>query len=145
MTTFRFSRRCLIPLIVCFPLSWSTVGATQQRGYTVNGTEIQVEVHVQQDAGEIADKCKFDASAPPPEAFLCAGYLTAVSDAMEVVWAAHGLPRAFCMPDGVERRALVESFTKFMRAHPEKRGLPAALAALQAYRKTFPCSAKSRQ
>lgn len=111
----------------------------QQQEYTIHGTEIRVRVHVQLTAGELYDRCNFDLSAPPPDAFICVGYLTGAEDGMTIILAANGLPLAFCKPDDVRREVLLAAFVDYVRADPRKRELPAALVILQAYRQAFPC------
>jgi hypothetical protein len=134
MTTFRFNW-----LAAAVALAAPVSLAAQEQEYTIHGTDIRVRLHVQMTAGDLFDRCIFDPAAPPPDAFICAGYLTGAEDAMAIVWAANGLERAYCKPEATQRGALLRTFIDYMRAHPEKRGLPAALVILQAFRDAFPC------
>jgi hypothetical protein len=128
-----------IAALIAIP-AWAT-GQPRQEDYTIHGTDIQLNVTIQLNAGELFDKCSFDAAAPGNDAFICAGFLAGVEDGMTIVWASNGLPRAFCPPRGTRRGILLERFMDYMRAHPEKRTLPAALVTLQAYREMWPCPA----
>lgn len=111
----------------------------QERDYTIHGTDIHLNVTIQLTAGELADKCTFEAAHPNEDAFICVGFLTGVEDGMTIIWMANALPRAFCPPAGTQRRVLLQRFRDYIGGHPEKRELPAALVVLQAYREAWPC------
>lgn len=134
MTIFRSS---LLPAAVALAVPVSL--AAQERDYTIRGTDIRVSMHVQMTAGDLFDRCTFDPAAPSPDAFICAGFLTGAEDGMGIIWAANNLERTHCKPEGTQRALLLRTFMDYLRARPEKRGLPAALVILQAYRDAFPC------
>lgn len=115
----------------------------QNKEFTIHGTNIQVQLPVQHSADDLLPRCDFTSPQllENGDAFICAGYLTGAEDAMHVIWASNGMDPAYCKPSGTERRILFQTFVDYVRAHPEKGDLPAALLMLQAYREKFPCKA----
>lgn len=137
LSSVRFQR--IAVLLALHALCAPGMLRAQQQEYTIHGTQVRVRLNVQQSAGELFDRCNFDPAAPPPDAFICVGYLTGAEDGMSIVWAANALPEAFCKPENVRREVLLRAFLEYVRANPDKRELPAALVILQAYRQAFPC------
>jgi Rap1a immunity proteins len=49
------------------------------------------------------------------------------------------IPRLYCIPSGVDARAVAIEALKHFYAHPEKINYPAAVVVSQAMQEAFPC------
>ena len=68
----------------------------------------------------------------------CAGYVLGVSDAQQAAQGAGGAARV-CLPAGAGSPQLVETVSRFLDAHADKRPLAAQDLVLEALAGQFPC------
>jgi len=69
---------------------------------------------------------------------MCLGYVSGVIDASQMYQSA-GTNRLVCPPTGVTRTQVRDVVVRFLEEHPESRQRAAAVIALSAMGKAFPC------
>lgn len=77
------------------------------------------------------------------DAAACSTYIVGVYDAIEMEKSLNKSNPYYCLPKGVIVRQLTEIVTNDLKAHPERRHLPAAALVAIALRGAFPCSASN--
>jgi Rap1a immunity proteins len=102
-------------LLVATGLLWPV--SAQEFGYFENGNKL-------------LDECNADLSTP--QSGSCIGYVMGVADALTSL-------RVICTPDHSTVGQMRDIVKNQLRAHPERRHLPAATEARLALQQAFPC------
>jgi 2-methylcitrate dehydratase PrpD len=85
---------------------------------------------------KLLEEC--EATEPFRQAF-CLGYIMGVTDVDGMDGAAFPERRRTCVPEDVTNGQLLDILVKYLKNHPEERHYSAAVLAIKAITKAFPC------